>query len=129
MILEITKLDLIYSEMEVGFMPKTSARKKSSGARKAERLTTAPDRRVASMNGTGESRREAAQARPLAGSTGMVGLIMPAMVALGCWGMAFTFTVFSTESNHLLFGSMAGLMALMWSISFAIRARKVLQQK
>ena len=59
----------------------------------------------------------------------MVGMIMPAMVALGCWGMAFTFAVFSTDPNRLLFAGMAGLMALMWSVSFGMRARKVFRQK
>lgn len=53
-------------------------------------------------------------------------LIFPGMVMLGCWLMAFTFFFLSTEQNHLLFGVMAGLMALLWTFSFGVRARKLL---
>jgi hypothetical protein len=48
------------------------------------------------------------------------------MVALGCWGMAFSFLVLTTESNHILFGGMAVLMALLWTFSFGMRLRKFL---
>jgi hypothetical protein len=48
------------------------------------------------------------------------------MVALGCWGMAFSFFVFSTDPNHVLFAGMGVLMALLWSFSLAIRIRKLL---
>jgi hypothetical protein len=53
------------------------------------------------------------------------------MVALGCWGMAFSFFVFSTDPNHVLFGGMAVLMALLWSFSVGVRVRKLraLRQK
>jgi hypothetical protein len=51
---------------------------------------------------------------------------MPALVALGCWGLAFSFTVFSSEPNHVLFGAMAALLALLWTFSFAMRVRKLL---
>jgi len=67
------------------------------------------------------------QTRPATGN--ISGMIMPGMVALGCWGMAFTFTVFSTDPNRLLFGGMAALMALMWSVSFGMRVRKILRPK
>ena len=105
-------------------MPKTRGRKKSArngrnDARISGKNTPLHETRISGQVGV--------QARPAAG--GLAGMIMPAMVALGCWGMAFTFTVFSTDSNRLLFGGMAALMALMWSISFGIRARKVLHQK
>ena len=53
-------------------------------------------------------------------------LIMPVMVALGCWGFAFSFIFFSTEANHVLFGVMAALVALMWSVSVGLRIRKLL---
>lgn len=58
-------------------------------------------------------------------------LIMPIMVALGCWGFAFSFIFFSTEANHVLFGAMAALVALMWSVSVGLRIRKLrsLRQK
>jgi len=48
------------------------------------------------------------------------------MVALGCWGMAFSFLVLTTEPNHILFGGMAVLMALLWTFSFGMRLRKLL---
>ena len=53
-------------------------------------------------------------------------LILPGMVALGCWGMAFSFIVLSTEANHVLFGGVAVLMALLWTFSFGVRLRKLL---
>lgn len=109
-------------------MPKTSARKKS--ARNGQHVVTAPVKNTVLTNEIGARRQIGVQARPATGTaTGMIGLLMPAMVALGCWGMAFTFAVFSTDANRLLFAGMAALMALMWSVSFGIRVRKVLRQK
>ena len=54
---------------------------------------------------------------------------MPGMVALGCLGMAFTFVVFSSDPNRLLFAGLAAVMAVMWSVSFGVRLRKVLQRR
>jgi hypothetical protein len=51
---------------------------------------------------------------------------MPAMVALGSWGLAFSFIVFSTDPNHILFGGMAILLGLLWTFSFVVRLRKLL---
>jgi hypothetical protein len=48
------------------------------------------------------------------------------MVALGCWGMAFSFFVFSRDANHVLFAGMAVLMALLWTFSVGVRVRKLL---
>src|SRR5579885_3683999 len=53
-------------------------------------------------------------------------LIMPGMVALGCWLMAFTMFFLSTDPNRNLFGGIAVLMALMWTYSFGTRTRKLL---
>ncbi len=53
-------------------------------------------------------------------------LIMPALVALGCWGLAFSFAVLSNEPNHVLFGAMAALLALLWTFSVVMRVRKLL---
>ena len=52
-------------------------------------------------------------------------LILPSMVALGCWGMAFSFAYFYNDPNHLLFAGMAALMALLWSYSVYMRIRKL----
>ncbi|HEV7234941.1 MAG TPA: hypothetical protein VGN15_02095 [Ktedonobacteraceae bacterium] len=58
-------------------------------------------------------------------------LVLPGMVALGCWGMAFSFVYFYNDPNHLLFAGMAALMALLWSYSVFVRIRKmrVMRQK
>jgi hypothetical protein len=48
------------------------------------------------------------------------------MVTLGCWGMAFSFFVFSSDANHVLFAGMAALMALLWTFSVGVRVRKLL---
>jgi len=52
-------------------------------------------------------------------------LVLPGMVALGCWGMAFSFVYFYNDPNHLLFAGMAALMALLWSYSVYVRFRKL----
>ena len=52
-------------------------------------------------------------------------LILPSMVTLGCWGMAFSFVYFYNDPNHLLFAGMAALMALLWSYSVFVRIRKM----
>jgi hypothetical protein len=56
-------------------------------------------------------------------------LIFPAMVALGCWGIVIYFLFLTNEANHILFGGMAVLMALLWTFSFGTRVQKLLQQK
>lgn len=115
-------------------MPKAQGRKKSSAVRNSSRVATASGKNTANTANTALTRETSVerqipirQTRPT--NTGVAGMIMPGMVALGCWGMAFTFTVFSTDPNRLLFGGMAALMALMWSVSFGMRVRKVLRQK
>jgi len=40
--------------------------------------------------------------------------------------MAFSFYVFSTDPNHVLFAGMASLLALLWSFSVVMRVRKLL---
>ncbi len=58
--------------------------------------------------------------------SGPQSLVFPAMVALGCWGIAFTMIFLTNDPNRYLFGGMAVLMALFWSFSFGIRMRKLL---
>src|SRR5450631_1527780 len=109
--------------MEVSLMPKARAHKKSSAVRNGPRAATVPGKNTTlAVNG-----QNGVQKRPVPAN--ISGMIMPGMVALGCWGMAFTFTVFSTDPNRLLFGGMAALMGLMWSVSFGMRVRKVVRQK
>ncbi len=52
-------------------------------------------------------------------------VILPAMVALGCWGMSFSFAYFYNDPNHMIFAAMAALMALLWSYSVFTRIRKL----
>lgn len=52
-------------------------------------------------------------------------LILPSMVALGCWGMAFSFAYFYNDPNHVLFAGMAAMMALLWTYSVYTRIRKL----
>jgi hypothetical protein len=63
------------------------------------------------------------------GAPGPQSLIFPTMVALGCWGMGFTFLFLSTDPNHTIFGVMAVLMALLWSFSLGMRVRRLVQQR
>ena len=56
---------------------------------------------------------------------GAQSLILPSMVALGCWGMAISFAYFYNDPNHWLFAGMAALMALLWSYSVYVRFRKL----
>jgi hypothetical protein len=59
------------------------------------------------------------------GGAGPQSLILPSMVALGSWGMAFSFVYFYNDPNRLLFAGMAALMALLWSYSVFVRIRKM----
>jgi hypothetical protein len=51
---------------------------------------------------------------------------MPVMVALGCWGFAFFFLFMYPDPNHVLYGGMAIIMALLWTFSVGVRVRKLL---
>jgi hypothetical protein len=57
--------------------------------------------------------------------SGPLNLIMPMMVALGCWGFAFFFLFMYADPNHVLYGGMAIVMALLWTFSVAMRVRKL----
>src|SRR5438094_812396 len=86
------------------------------------------------QNGRGSpapAARAAGVNRPLQApvTLGPQSLIFPAMIALGCWGIAFTFLFLSNDPNHTIFGVLAVLMALLWSFSFGIRVRKFVQQR
>jgi hypothetical protein len=60
------------------------------------------------------------------GVAGPQSLILPAMVALGCWLMAYTLVFLTTDPNRYLIGGLAVLMALLWTFSFGMRVRKLL---
>ncbi|GAC1643687.1 MAG: hypothetical protein NVS4B12_08160 [Ktedonobacteraceae bacterium] len=104
-------------------MPKTKTRKhiahksEVGGTRQVEqqRNVSVP-RRSASRSSTAASRMEAAQ-----------GMLMPAFVALGCWGLAISFLFFFPDPNHILYAGMAGAMGLIWSIIVGLRIARVLR--
>lgn len=102
-------------------MPKAKARKPN----KAQGKATPKASRVALAN---ETRPSGGQIWPPTGqrpkAQSVQGLVMYAMVALGCWGFAASFLFFTTDPNRYLYGGMAALMALMWSLMFGMRLRK-----
>ncbi|MBA2682707.1 MAG: hypothetical protein H0U76_30490 [Ktedonobacteraceae bacterium] len=51
-------------------------------------------------------------------------LVMPALVAIGCWVFAYYTFLFYRDTNSYLFAGMAALLALVWSINFFVRLRK-----
>jgi hypothetical protein len=55
------------------------------------------------------------------------GMLMPAFVALGCWGLAVSFLFFFPDPNHLLYGGMAAAMGLIWSIIVGSRISRVVR--
>ena len=53
-------------------------------------------------------------------------LIFPAMIAAGCWLMAYTLIFLTNDTNRYIIGGMAVLMALLWTFSFGVRVRKLM---
>lgn len=82
-----------------------------------------PRTRARSAVRTAQARGRSART---SGVPNLISLLMPALVALGCWGMAISFIFFSTYADRYIFGGMAVLMALMWSFSFGLRVRKMM---
>jgi hypothetical protein len=63
------------------------------------------------------------------GVAGPQSLIFPAMIAAGCWLMAYTLIFLTNDTNRYLIGGLAVLMALLWTFSFGMRVRKLLLQQ
>jgi hypothetical protein len=61
--------------------------------------------------------------------TGPQSLIFPAMIAAGCWLMAYTLIFLTNDTNRYLIGGLAVLVALLWTFSFGIRVRKLLTMR
>jgi len=116
-------------------MPKSRRRQKGTGrgvsAQARDTNTTGTDNATLPQNGSTGTR--GTTTRPMnsqlftASVRGPQSLIFPAMVMLGCWGIAFSFIFLSNEANHYLFGGMAVLLALLWSFSFGLRVRRLRQ--
>jgi hypothetical protein len=97
-------------------MPKSKTRRKGATAGKRPGAVTVVDNKVPAKAGTG--------ARPAPQRGAFQTLVMPAMVALGCWGLAISFAFFTTDPNRYLYAGMAAVMGLMWAFSFALQLRK-----
>jgi hypothetical protein len=54
---------------------------------------------------------------------GMRQLVIGAIVALGCWGIAYTLAL-QSGPNRYVFAGMMAMVALLWSISFGVRLLK-----
>lgn len=82
--------------------------------------------KMASQNGAASAQSVVTKRRfALSRAAGPQNLIMPSLVALGCWGMAISFAYFYNDPNHWLYAGMAALMALIWTFSVYIRFRKL----
>ncbi|MDQ2714625.1 MAG: hypothetical protein M3Z08_06940 [Chloroflexota bacterium] len=116
-------------------MPKSSARRKGRGPSSHKRpgSTGNGNQGAASLQqaSQGQATRTVQSKRGFSSPPVLSAqsLLWPFMVALGCWGLAISFVFFSVDPNHTLYGALAALMALLWSFSFAIRVRKLLQQR
>src|SRR6266550_3162078 len=61
--------------------------------------------------------------RPVSAQQSLQNLMMAAIVALGCWGFAVSFTFFTNDPDRYILGAMTTLLALTWSVYFGIRFR------
>ena len=112
-------------------MPKAQKRRKAPA-----RASTTQSRTVNAASSSQNNRAAPAQSATGAGNNNRrlfspavrspQSLIFPGMVALGCWGMAYTISFLTTDPNRYLIGGMAALIALLWTISFGVRVRKLL---
>lgn len=110
--------------------------KASKGRKKTTKIGTVQQRpsqpivqtgtQTASVSTTAASPARARRASQRNASTGsMLTLVFPAMVALGCWGMAFTLAYFYSDPNRYLYAGMAALMGLFWTYSLYIRYTRI----
>jgi hypothetical protein len=100
-------------------MPK-AARRKSKGNPASKSTVTVNASRSSTIGTIGGQSGRGAK-----GMSSYQGLLMPGLVALGCWGLAISFAFFSTDPNRLIWGGMAALMGVMWSFSLWRRLRKL----
>lgn len=98
-------------------MPKTKARKKS----RASSVASSASQNVAA---TPVAQKQSTAQRAGALSPSSQSLLTAGVVTLGCWGFAFTFIFLTSDPNRFLYGGMAAIIALMWSILFASRLQK-----
>ncbi|WP_126551358.1 hypothetical protein [Dictyobacter kobayashii] len=92
-------------------MPKSKKQQNMSAAARANRSIPVTPGAVPARRGVSQN------------SNATTGLVMGAIVAVGCWFVAYTFTL-QESPNRYLFAGMMAMIALMWSISFYVRLRK-----
>ena len=114
-------------------MPKTRKRKKGTVQKSTIGTVKSANAQNAVSQSTGGTRTASLNrppGRPLNSlarpASSLQGLIWPALVSLGCWGLAVSFFFFSNDPNHVVFGALVVIMALLWTFSFVLRLRKVL---
>lgn len=107
-------------------MPKGKAQKRYKGGtpttQEARRTTKTQEDATQARQAGRVTSQSVLAGKNRAGAT--QALVMSGMVAVGCWGLAFTFIFLTTTQNHVLLGGMIAVMAVMWSFSFALRTRK-----
>lgn len=110
-------------------MPKTKTRRRGIGNVRFARVREEQTARSSSSQNTGTAtaRQPRRQARPKQQS--LMSLVMPAMVALGCWGFAISYIFFTTDPDRYALGGLAVLLALTWSVYFGILVRKWYQRR
>ena len=122
-------------------MPKTHKRRKAvakastrqsratSSQVNASNTSKGPATHVSNANANGTNATFANRTFFSPKVAGPQSLIMPAMVAAGCWLMAYTLMFLTNDTNRYLIGGLAVLMALLWTFSFGMRVRKLLIQR
>ncbi len=105
-------------------MSKTKARKRTTTQRSAAQGT----RQLQQSNTSSTSRKNATRGSVVASRMDAAqGMLMPAFVALGCWGLAISFLFFFPDPNHILYGGLAAAMGLIWSIIVGLRISRVMR--
>jgi hypothetical protein len=117
-------------------MPKASkARKKATKIGTVQQRSPQPVASASAQDSTVGQAAVSPAARSRLASQRVAGpqsLVFPAMVALGCWGMAFTLAYFYSDPNRFLFAGMAALMGVFWTYSLYtryMRLRKMRETK
>ena|SRR5579864_8325076 len=111
-------------------MPKASkGRKKTTKigtVQRASQLAARPAAQVSGAAQTAPATAGRASRRVVPSAVaGPQSLVLPGMVALGCWGMAFTLAYFYSDPNRFIYAGMAALMGLFWTYSLYTRVRKM----
>ena len=94
----------------------------------AQKSVARDTRQIQQNNTSSTSRRNTGRGAVVASRMDAAqGVIMPAFVALGCWGLAISFLFFFPDPNHVLYGGMAAAMGLIWSIMVGLRISRVVR--